>query len=62
MAIKNVFSLQYFSSWVPQTLGNTPNSASLTGWNDKIVVLKKTTLNFYFKTIIEKINSGNLIM
>ena len=29
-----------------------------TGWNDKIVVLKKTTLQVYFKTIIEKINSG----
>ena len=25
-----------------------------TGWNDKIVVLKKTTLQFYFKTFIEK--------
>ena len=33
-----------------------------TGWNDKIVVLKKTILQFYFKTFIEKINSGNLIM
>ena len=33
-----------------------------TGWNDKIVVLKKTTLQFYLKTFIEKINSGNLIM
>ena len=33
-----------------------------TGWNNKIVVLKKTTLQFYFKTFIEKINSGNLIM
>ena len=32
------------------------------GWNDKIVVLKKTTLQIYFKTFIEKINSGNLIM
>ena len=32
------------------------------GWNDKIVVLKKTKLEFYFKTFIEKINSGNLIM
>ena len=32
-----------------------------TGWNDKIVVLKKTTLQLYFKTFIEKINSGNLI-
>ena len=33
-----------------------------TGWNDKIVILKKTTLQLYFKTFIEKINSGNLIM
>ena len=33
-----------------------------TGWNDKIVVLKKTTLQLYFKTFIEKLNSGNLIM
>ena len=33
-----------------------------TGWNDKNVVLKKTTLQLYFKTFIEKINSGNLIM
>ena len=32
------------------------------GWNDKIVVLKKTTLPLYFKTFIEKINSGNLII
>ena len=24
------------------------------GWNDKIVVLKKTTLQLYFKTFIEK--------
>ena len=33
-----------------------------TRWNDKIVVLKKTTLQLYFKTFIEKINSGNLIV
>ena len=33
-----------------------------TGWNNKIVVLKKTTLQLYFKTFIEKINSANLIM
>ena len=32
-----------------------------TGWNDKIVILKKTTLQLYFKTFIEKTNSGNLI-
>ena len=25
-----------------------------TGWNDEIVVLKKTTLQLYFKTFIEK--------
>ena len=30
--------------------------------DDKIVDLKKTTLQLYFKTFIEKINSGNLIM
>ena len=30
--------------------------------NDKIVVLKKTTLQLYFKTLINKINSANLIM
>ena len=33
-----------------------------TEWNNKIVVLKKTTLQLYFKTFIEKVNSGNLIM
>ena len=33
-----------------------------TGWNDKIVVLKKTTLQLYFKTFIEKINSSDLII
>ena len=33
-----------------------------TGWNDRIVVLKKTTLQLYFKTFIEKIYSANLIM
>ena len=32
------------------------------GWNNKIVVLKKTTQQLYFKTFIEKINSGKLIM
>ena len=38
------------------------NAWDNTGWNDKIVVLKKTTLQLNFKTFIEKINSGNLIM
>ena len=33
-----------------------------TGWNNKIVVQKKTTLQLYFKTFIEKINSVNLII
>ena len=33
-----------------------------TGWNDKIVVLKKITLQLYFKTFIQNINSGNFIM
>ena len=37
-------------------------SSLYTGWNDEIVVLKKTTLQLYSKTFIEKINSGNLIM
>ena len=32
------------------------------GWNNKILVLNKTALQLYFKTFIEKINSGNLIM
>ena len=40
-----------------EEVGNT-----YTGWNDKIVVLMKTTLQLYFKTFIEKINSSNLIM
>ena len=40
----------------------TPSMIRYTGLNDKIVVLKKTTLQLYFKTFIEKINSGNLIM
>ena len=34
----------------------------ITVWNDKIAVLKKATLQLYFKIFIEKINSGNLIM
>ena len=38
------------------------NKLVCTGWNDKIVVRKKTTLQLYFKTFIEKINSGNLII
>ena len=33
-----------------------------TGWNDKIVDLKKTAQQLYFKTFFENINSGNLIM
>ena len=32
------------------------------GWDDKIAVLTKTTLQLYFKTFIENINSGKLIM
>ena len=46
---------------IVDTLLNKENRPS-TGWNDKIVVLKKTTLQLYFKTFIENINSGNLIM
>ena len=34
----------------------------LQGGTIEIVELKKTTLQLYFKTFIEKINSGNLIM
>ena len=41
---------------------NWQNETISTGWNNKIVILKKTTLQLYFKTFIEKINSGNLIM
>ena len=33
-----------------------------TGWKDKMVVLKKTSLQLYFKTFIEKNIIGNLIM
>ena len=32
------------------------------GRKNRIVVLKKKTLQLYFKTFIEKINSGNLII
>ena len=39
-----------------------PSAFLYTGWNDKIVVLKKTIVQLYFKTFIEKINSANLIM
>ena len=42
----------------PDCTRGSPHS----GWNDKIVVLKKTKLLLYFKTFIEKINSGNFIM
>ena len=38
------------------------HAATRTGWNDKIVVQKKTTLQLYFKTFIKKINSANLII
>ena len=42
-----------------QSLGKSYPSAAMqsvysTRWNDKIVVLKKTTLQLYFKTFIEK--------
>ena len=43
-------------------LQNNSVGIQYTGWNDEIVVLKKTTQQLYFKTFIEKINSGNLIM
>ena len=38
------------------------SSIPYTGWNDKFVVLKKTTLQLYLKNCIEKISSVNLIM
>ena len=40
----------------------TSFAPDFTGCNDKMVVLKKTTPQLYFKTFIEKINSGNLTM
>ena len=46
----------------PKIIPAPDNEFENTGWNDKIAVLKKTTLQLYFKTFIEKINSGNLIM
>ena len=50
MIVNNIFEINKF--WIQLN----------TGWNDKIVIQKKTTLQLYFKTFIEKINSGNLIM
>ena len=41
---------------------NDPIYGLNTGWNDKIIVLKETTQQLYFKAFIEKIYSGNLIM
>ena len=38
--------------WLQVLLFNTN-----TGWNDKIFALKKTTLQLYFKTFIEKKSS-----
>ena len=46
--------------WITKKEWNNHNIRK--GWNDKIVILKKATLQLYFKTFIEKINSGNLIM
>ena len=48
--------------WLTSTFGSFLKWVVHTGWNDKIIVLKKTTLQLYFKTFIEKISSGNLIM
>ena len=45
--------------WLTAILNLVTN---FTGWNDKIIVLKKTTLQLYFKTFIEKITSAILIM
>ena len=46
----------------PRREWSTSSFIDITEWNDKIVVLKKTPLQLYFKTFIENINSGNLIM
>ena len=54
------FCISFYNN-VPRESLN-PTIIYYTGWNDKIVVLKKTTLQLYFQTFIEKINSGNLIM
>ena len=51
---------QYFYSRKSEQIQHSHQS--ITRWNDKIVVLKKTTRQLYFKTFIEKIISGNLIM
>ena len=40
--------------WVLKFCPLVLDATVCTGWNDKIVVLKKTTLQFYFKTFIEK--------
>ena len=51
---ENHFNLyqKWFLNWI----------ISITAGNDKIVFLKKIILQLYFKTFIEKINSGNFIM
>ena len=54
------FFLNYWLNKISELIAKYRHES--TGWNDKIVVLKKTTLQLYFKTFIEKINSGNLIM
>ena len=52
----------YVSAYICIMAIQKKNSSDSTGWNDKIVILNKTTLQRYFKTFIEKITSGNLIM
>ena len=49
-----------FGSFKNSYQQNIRSQIIYTGWNDKIVVLKKTTLQLYSKTFIEKINSGKL--
>ena len=61
-----IHTLEIVGEWFHPFIAITSRSNLIpsrsTGVNDKIDVLKKTTQQLYFKTFIEKINSGNLIM
>ena len=61
-SFKNLACLATLKSCDTTKLSMDDYIHTYTGWNDKIVVLKKTTRQLYLKTFIEKINSGNLIM
>ena len=59
---RSVFRLKYFACIrVSFIWACMLDMIFITGWNDKIVALKKTTLQLNFKSFIEKIYSGNLI-